>query len=283
MTGHWISIDRTEKPSLSVPLRTDGHWAVDGLVGWWDFTEGAGRTHFDRSGNGNDGTQQNTSWTSFWTAGEYGGAGVFDGSNDYISVSDDDSLDIAANEDFTLFFEGSLDDFSQRSGLLAKRASGSGAIPQWSWEVDTSGKSRLFIKTSGTSATSIATNAISADTPVRLFLAVDRSGNATHYTDGEANGSSSVSSQSGSLATSTVFEIAAANITQTASATKKLKGKGSRFGIWRRLLSAEEIAEFSANPNQIYQPHAMFVPGAAGVGGGTIPLFYYYYAMMRSQ
>jgi len=34
--------DRTVKPPPGTPLRTDGHWSVQGLVGAWAFNEGAG-------------------------------------------------------------------------------------------------------------------------------------------------------------------------------------------------------------------------------------------------
>lgn len=40
----WTPINRdwTVKPPLGTPLRTDGHWSVQGLVGCWLFNEGAG-------------------------------------------------------------------------------------------------------------------------------------------------------------------------------------------------------------------------------------------------
>lgn len=34
---------RTSKPPLGTPLRSDGHWSVQGLVGCWAFNEGAGK------------------------------------------------------------------------------------------------------------------------------------------------------------------------------------------------------------------------------------------------
>ena len=46
-----IRVDLTSKPPLGTPLRTDGHWAVQGLVGAWAFNEGAGATCFDATGN----------------------------------------------------------------------------------------------------------------------------------------------------------------------------------------------------------------------------------------
>lgn len=41
----WTPINRdwTVKPPLGTPLRTDGHWSVQGLAGCWLFNEGAGK------------------------------------------------------------------------------------------------------------------------------------------------------------------------------------------------------------------------------------------------
>lgn len=37
-----IRIDRTSKPPLGTPLRSDGHWSIQGLAGAWSFNESAG-------------------------------------------------------------------------------------------------------------------------------------------------------------------------------------------------------------------------------------------------
>jgi len=42
-----IRVDRTSKPPIGTPLRTDGHWSVQGLAGVWAFNEGAGFSVFD--------------------------------------------------------------------------------------------------------------------------------------------------------------------------------------------------------------------------------------------
>lgn len=52
----WTPLNRdwTVKPPLGTPLRTDGHWSVQGLVGCWLFNEGAGGRVYDvaRQNNG---------------------------------------------------------------------------------------------------------------------------------------------------------------------------------------------------------------------------------------
>lgn len=62
-----------------------------GLVGAWSFNEGAGTTVGDASGFGNIGSIFQATWH---TSGKYGKALSFDGSNDYVSVADSNSLDL---------------------------------------------------------------------------------------------------------------------------------------------------------------------------------------------
>lgn len=69
-----------------------------GLVGYWPLDEGSGSTTADTSGNGNDGTLNNSPvWN---TSGKFGNALEFDfGDISYVSVPDDDTLDMTS---FTL-------------------------------------------------------------------------------------------------------------------------------------------------------------------------------------
>jgi hypothetical protein len=62
------------------------------IVGLWHLDEGTGDTAYDSSGNGNDGTITEASWT---TSGKFNNALIFDGINDYVQVANDPSLNIA--------------------------------------------------------------------------------------------------------------------------------------------------------------------------------------------
>ena len=59
--------------------------------------EGSGTTISDRSGNNNTGTLTNG---PTWTAGEYGGALLFDGADDRVRVNDSNSLDLTTAATF---------------------------------------------------------------------------------------------------------------------------------------------------------------------------------------
>jgi len=61
------------------------------LVAAYSFNEGTGTTVFDSSGNGNNGTISNATWTS---SGKYGGALVFNGTNSLVTINDSKSLDL---------------------------------------------------------------------------------------------------------------------------------------------------------------------------------------------
>jgi len=59
-------------------------------IGYWNFDENTGTTAIDRSGNGNNGTITN----AIWSPGKYGEALDCDGSGDYVSIADSNSLDL---------------------------------------------------------------------------------------------------------------------------------------------------------------------------------------------
>jgi hypothetical protein len=67
-----------------------------GLVGYWNFQEGAGNNVYDKTGYDNDGTWNGTG--SHWADGKIGKAGSFNGSSNYVSIPENnDSLDITGS------------------------------------------------------------------------------------------------------------------------------------------------------------------------------------------
>jgi hypothetical protein len=64
---------------------------IPGLVAAYPFDEGAGTTVSDVSGNGNNGTIINATWTA---SGRYGNALVFDGTSALVTVNDSSSLEL---------------------------------------------------------------------------------------------------------------------------------------------------------------------------------------------
>ncbi len=93
-------------------------WLSDGLVGYWKMDEnswnGTAGEVKDASGNGNDGVAVNGATTN---AGKFGGAGVFDGSNDNVSLGNPSSLGAIAYP-YTVSFWAKPTTLSQ-NGIVA--------------------------------------------------------------------------------------------------------------------------------------------------------------------
>jgi hypothetical protein len=64
----------------------------NGLVGFWSFNEGTGTVANDSSGNGNAGTLING---PTWASGKSGTALSFDGTNDYLQIPHEESLNLS--------------------------------------------------------------------------------------------------------------------------------------------------------------------------------------------
>lgn len=77
--------------SLIITSLSIANPAEDGLVAYWSFDEGTGKTAADATGNGHDGEFNGA---PKWVAGKFGTALEFDGKGDYVAVADDDALDL---------------------------------------------------------------------------------------------------------------------------------------------------------------------------------------------
>jgi N,N-dimethylformamidase beta subunit-like, C-terminal/Concanavalin A-like lectin/glucanases superfamily/Bacterial Ig domain len=78
-----------ETPSAGVSVTVS---TSNTLVAAYSFDEGTGSTLGDATGKGNNGTISGPTWSA---AGKYGGALSFDGVNDWVTVNDSNSLDLA--------------------------------------------------------------------------------------------------------------------------------------------------------------------------------------------
>ena len=81
-----------QRTSATVNVTVTNAPGPSGLVGAWGFGEGSGSSVGDASPEGNGGTVSGAAWSA---AGRYGSALSFDGVNDWVTVADDASLDLA--------------------------------------------------------------------------------------------------------------------------------------------------------------------------------------------
>jgi chitodextrinase len=107
-----------------------------GLVAAYRFGEGVGTATADASGNGNGGTLVNgPTWT---TAGKYGGAINFDGSNDSVRVADSASLDLGRTGTVEAWVK--LDTLNRWQSVLAKGSANSDASHNYALELSSSNR-----------------------------------------------------------------------------------------------------------------------------------------------
>jgi hypothetical protein len=92
-----------------------------GLVGAYAFDEGTGTTALDSSGTGNGGTLSNAAWT---TAGVFGSALSFNGSNAWVSIADSASLDLTTSMTLEAWVRPSSITSDWRTIILKERPSG---------------------------------------------------------------------------------------------------------------------------------------------------------------
>jgi hypothetical protein len=77
--------------SAGVTVTVSNTPVVAGLVAAWGFDDAAGTTASDSSGHNLTGTVSNTAWT---TAGKFGGALAFNGTSSWVTVADNNLLDL---------------------------------------------------------------------------------------------------------------------------------------------------------------------------------------------
>jgi chitodextrinase len=87
------SNNTTTSATVSVTVNNVGPPPPTGLVAAYGFEAGTGTSVTDKSGNGNNGTISNATWTS---AGKFGNALSFNGTNAWVTVPDSNSLDLTS-------------------------------------------------------------------------------------------------------------------------------------------------------------------------------------------
>jgi|GEM_PF-2158561 len=98
------SYDPTDSDTDNIPdqIETEVNRIVNNkyeTVGLWHFNEGSGSSTIDASGNGNTGTISGATWT---TNGVFGNALSFDGSDDWVSVSNSDSVNLHGSNEVSI-------------------------------------------------------------------------------------------------------------------------------------------------------------------------------------
>jgi lysophospholipase L1-like esterase len=99
-----------------------------GMISYWKLDETSGTT-YDDSYDGNDGNASSPAPTP--ATGLVGGAQNFNGSSNYITVTDDPSLDWAYNSSFTIEVWAKFTNVSGQNKVMIGRDDGGGGHPHW--------------------------------------------------------------------------------------------------------------------------------------------------------
>jgi hypothetical protein len=153
------------------------------VAGHWNFEEGSGTTVADISGSGDDGT---ASGGMTWVTGQVGAyAGGFDGVDDYVSVTDDATLD-KGTSDFSIAAWVYIN--SATGGAIVWKALSSTPFTGYIFRIAPNGKLEFNFHTTdsypGNSLNVVSDDVISTGSWVHVAVAFDRSALAELYVDG---------------------------------------------------------------------------------------------------
>jgi prepilin-type N-terminal cleavage/methylation domain-containing protein len=208
-----------------------------GLVGYWSFDEGTGTIAYDLSGYGNNGTLNNFNFNeaSGWITGKIGKALIFDGSNDWVRVSNSTSLDINKNISvFAWVNRSRIVDWERILGRYYYSGGNTG-----SWELDLGqGYLRCIFNINGIWRYAHAPAGTNNATGTWYFVGCVYDGSRLYnYVNGELKATSMAS---GNI-TTTTYPLAIGTTSDGASIQNVIQGIIDEVRIYNRALSDSEI------------------------------------------
>src|SRR3990167_8735704 len=181
----------TQKTTNTTQLNTSQNSLMtNGLVGLWTF-DGAdisGTTAYDRSANTNNGTLTNGPVV---TLGRLGQAVDFDGSNDYVSVADNATLDFDDTADLSISGWFYRDNFESDDTIIAKSNGQLGTDTGYLVYIDDATDKLVLKVGDGTDLYTVTSTSTFTATGWNHFTVVwdqDSADNTEIYIDGAADG-----------------------------------------------------------------------------------------------
>jgi len=204
-----------------------------GLVALYHFNTGGGNQTVDNSTNSNTGTCYNFSGHRCnWTAGKFGYGIEFDGTNDYINVSDDDSLTFT-DEDFSIeAWIKTVGSSKSPQTIVAKRNAGAHEYQL----LIQNGKIQSGIATSGGSYDGCkGVQVIENNTWYHIAFTADGS-TMRNYIDGVLDNSTSITKSMSNTASSLIIGSMEGYI-----GSRDFNGTIDEVAIWNTALSGSQI------------------------------------------
>lgn len=248
-----IRVDRVSKPPLGTPLRSDGHWSVQGLVGAWAFNEGAGGLI--------DAVTQGTSPMLGTPVCNAEGVEFVTGSG--CKVRDNFRTPV-----FTIVFEGSnpVQGYASKR-VIANYNIAAGLIFLCNF-VDSTGDIYFrVVNTAYTDFTAIATNAASVTSKsIKGFVKIDGS----NIVSGNGN-ITATTAFTGTLQTFTTIPLSIGCSLNNGAVDSSAAGFTHKWLYFYDVaLTPQQTTSLSENPWQIYEPETIWI----NVGGGGAGLAY---------
>ncbi len=162
----------------------------------------------------------------------------FNGTTNYIKVTDDNSLDFGTS-DFTIEAWINTDGSSDRQGIYSKRVK-NGSTTLFSLRI--SNKLEFYIRSGGSSHRTFTGNTILLTGKwYHVAIVADRNGNAVFYINGVKETNTLDISSVGDVSTNNYAEIGKSNNIETNSSHRAFKGDMDEYRIWNRALTQTEI------------------------------------------
>ncbi len=221
-----------------------------GLVGNWSFNgpdiDWKTGTAYDRSGSGNNGTITNMSTTTSPVAGISGQALKFDGSDDVVSVNDNDALDFATS------------DFSFSAWVFTPVGAATGATIFGKWSYSTTVGGWSFVERYDVAKYGLQlgkgeapcqtiwyvgfTTDVTEGVWEHIFANIDRDGYAKLYLNGVYSSQVDISADA-SCDYSNAYDFQIGSRGSSGYRDEYFKGSVDEVRVYNRVLSADEIGQ----------------------------------------
>jgi uncharacterized repeat protein (TIGR01451 family) len=171
----------TDTQTFSINVAEAGPCPV-GMISYWKLDETSGST-FDDYYNGNDASCSTDHCPDFATGGRVSGALDFDGTSDYLTAEDDDSLDWASDASFTIELWAKFSNVSSKNKVMIGRDQ-SGGTHWWLGAKQDSGTAHFSLRATDGSGGSITGYTPTNDGQWHHIVAVKDGSTNRLYVDG---------------------------------------------------------------------------------------------------
>ena len=210
-----------------------------GLVGWWRFDEGSGSTAADSSGESNNGTLNGSNGLPTWASGVSDGALQFDGTDDYITLGDNDDFDFGMG-DFTLSAWVKSSENGRTQVIIDKR------------EIEPAVSGYILYKESADDNLTMALVNSSNTHMISTSDAGDLSDNAWHHVAAVREGSEVRLYTDGLLVQTAIYDVDVSSSgtftigcnSEEVTCQQPFNGPMDEVAVYSRALSTQEIRDF---------------------------------------